>query len=139
MRASLVGINESKLCSFHLLFQLKKTNNPTAFCPGAFLNCQGENQYHKVSGEEAVLHSDIFKKEGKNIPGTDYHPFKSCLHAKSLKSCLTLGDPMDCSPPGSSVHGILQKRILEWIAFPFSRGSSPPRDQTYVCLLHILP
>ena len=38
--------------------------------------------------------------------------------------CLTLCDPMDCSPPGSSVHGILQARILEWIAIPFSRGSS---------------
>ena len=36
-QASLIGINESKLCSFHLLFQLKKTNKPTAFCPGAFL------------------------------------------------------------------------------------------------------
>ena len=38
----------------------------------------------------------------------------------------------DCSPPGSSVHGILQARILEWVAFPFSRGSSRPRDQTQV-------
>ena len=37
---------------------------------------------------------------------------------------------MDCSPPGSSVHEILQARILEWVAMPFSRGSSPPRDQT---------
>ena len=37
---------------------------------------------------------------------------------------------MDCSLPGSSVHGILQARILEWVAFPFSRGSSQPRDQT---------
>ena len=38
---------------------------------------------------------------------------------------------MDCSPPGSSVHGILQVRILEWVAIPFSRGSSPPRDPTW--------
>ena len=45
---------------------------------------------------------------------------------------LTLCDPMDCSPPGSSVHGILQTRILEWAAIPFSRGSSKPRDQTWV-------
>ena len=41
-------------------------------------------------------------------------------------------DPMDCSPPGSSVHGILQARILEWVAIPFSRGSSWPRDWTCV-------
>ena len=40
------------------------------------------------------------------------------------KSCLTLCDPTDCSPPGSSVHGILQARILEWVAISFSRGSS---------------
>ena len=46
--------------------------------------------------------------------------------------CLTLCDPMDCSPPGSSVHGILQARILEWVAIPFSRGSSGPRDRTQV-------
>ena len=46
------------------------------------------------------------------------------------QSCLTLCDPMDCSLPGSSVYGILQARILEWIAIPFSRGSSRPRDQT---------
>ena len=46
------------------------------------------------------------------------------------QSCLTLCDLMDCSPPGSSVHGILQARILEWLASPFSRGSSWPKDQT---------
>ena len=45
---------------------------------------------------------------------------------------LTLCDPMDDSPPGFSVHGILQARILEWTAIPFSRGSSQPRDRTWV-------
>ena len=44
------------------------------------------------------------------------------------QSCLTLSDPMDCRPPGSSVHGILQARKLEWVAILFSRGSSWPRD-----------
>ena len=48
------------------------------------------------------------------------------------QSCLTLWDPMDCSPPGSSVHGILQTRILEWAVIYFSRGSSRPRDQTHI-------
>ena len=46
--------------------------------------------------------------------------------------CLTLCDPMDCSSPGSSVHGILQARILEWVAVSFSRESSQPRDWTQV-------
>ena len=48
------------------------------------------------------------------------------------QSCLTLCDPVDCSLPGSSVHGILQARILEWVAIAFSRGSSQPRDRTRV-------
>ena len=48
------------------------------------------------------------------------------------KSCLTLCDPLDYSPPGSSVHGIHQARIQEWVAIPFSRTSSWSRDQTLV-------
>ena len=44
--------------------------------------------------------------------------------AKSLQLCTALCNPMDCSPSGSSVHGILQARILEWVAIPFSKGSS---------------
>ena len=55
----------------------------------------------------------------------------SCL-VKMLAAqlCPTLCDPTDCSPPGSSVHRILQARILEWVAIPFSRGSSRTGDQT---------
>ena len=49
-----------------------------------------------------------------------------------VSKCLTLCNPMDWSPPGSSVHGIPQARTLEWVAIPFSRGSSQPRDQTQV-------
>ena len=48
------------------------------------------------------------------------------------QSCPTLCDPMDCSLPGSSVHGIFQARVLEWVVISFSRGSSQPRDQTQV-------
>ena len=55
-----------------------------------------------------------------------------CMRAKLLQSCPTL---MDCSLPGSSVHGILQARILEWVAIPFSRRSSQPRDQTQISYL----
>ena len=59
------------------------------------------------------------------------HGGNSGVHrAKSLQSCSTLCDPMDWSPPGSSVHGMLQARILEWVAISSSRGSSPPRDRT---------
>ena len=48
------------------------------------------------------------------------------------QSCPALCDPMDCSPPGSSVHGILQARILEWEDIPFFRGYSQPKDRTQV-------
>ena len=48
------------------------------------------------------------------------------------QSCLTLCNSVDCSPPGPSIHGILQARILEWVAISFSRGSSRPRDRTWV-------
>ena len=51
---------------------------------------------------------------------------------KFAQSCLTLCKPMDCSPPGSSVYGILQARRLGWVAIPFSRGSSWARDWTWV-------
>ena len=59
---------------------------------------------------------------------------------RSPRSCFVLMlsrvhlfcNPMDCSVPGSSVHGIFQARVLEWIAFPFSRGSSQPRDRARV-------
>ena len=48
------------------------------------------------------------------------------------QSCLTLCDPMNCTLPGSSVHGVLQARILEWVVIPFSRGSYQSRDGTWV-------
>ena len=84
---------------------------------------------------------------GQNT-GVGCHFLLQCMKVKSesevTQSCPTPSDPMDCSPPGSSVrgifqarvvewaaialvHGILQARILEWVAFPFSRGSSQPR------------
>ena len=55
-----------------------------------------------------------------------------CMHAKSLQLYLTVCNHMDCSPPGSSILGILQARILEWVAISFSRRSSQPRDGTDV-------
>ena len=53
------------------------------------------------------------------------------IHARSVASVMFCSvQPMDCSPPGSSVHRILQARILEWVAIPFSKGSSQPRIET---------
>ena len=55
-----------------------------------------------------------------------------CVYVLVPQSCLTLCDSMNSSLPSSSVHGILQARILEWVAIPFSRGSSWPADWTQV-------
>jgi len=74
------------------------------------------------------------------LPGTCYHfPTSMCADLKKVKvkmsvaqSRLTLCDPMDCSLPDSSVHKILQARILEWVAMPSSKGSSRHRGQTRV-------
>ena len=55
-----------------------------------------------------------------------------CVSDKPLQSCLIVWDPMDCSLPGSSVHGILQARMLEWVAVPSSRESSWPKYWTCV-------
>ena len=58
------------------------------------------------------------------------NPFES--ESEVAQSCPTLCDPMDCSLPGSSVHGIFQAIVLEWIAISFSKGSSQPRDWTQI-------
>ena len=90
------------------------------------------------------LHQGIFLTQGLN-PGLlhcrqiFYHlnyqrsPFLlMCVCAKLFKLCLTLCDRMDCNLPGSSLHGIFQVIVLEWVAMPFSDGSPRPRDWIHV-------
>ena len=74
--------------------------------------------------------------QGRVILSTGKKKWNVC--AKSLQLCLTLSDPMGCSLPGSSVHGILQAWILEWVVMPSSRGSSHPRDRIWVsCIVGV--
>ena len=73
---------------------------------------------------------DLIINVSKTFPGDSGATGGVCMHAKSLQSCLTLCDPMDCSPPNSSVCRILQARILEWVAMLSSRDASWPRDRT---------
>ena len=56
------------------------------------------------------------------------------IHAKLLQSCLTLRDLMDYSLPGSSVHGVFQARILEWVVISYSRGTSQLKDRTCISM-----
>ena len=68
----------------------------------------------------------------ENQPFRSYLQYEKSWIGAVAQSWLTLCDPMDCSLPGSSVHGISQARILEWVAFSYSRGSSWPWDQTHI-------
>ena len=91
-----------------------------------------ERRYH------AYLHGLRAQCESERNSST---PPWGVLHACMLtQSCPTLCDPVDYSPPGSSVRGVSQARILEWVAISYSRGSSQPRDQTHIsyvtCIYH---
>ena len=79
---------------------------------------------HLENGDKWFLHSVLMTK--RNIA------CKTQIIKMTSQLCLTLCNPMDCSLPSSSVHGILQARILECVAMPFSRGSSWPRGQTWI-------
>ena len=86
-----------------------------------------------VEPRSLTLQADSLPSEPPGKPPGNYE----CRHAKLLQLCLTLCDPMDCSPPGSSVHGILQARILEVCHFllqgiSMTQGSNP----NLLCLLH---
>ena len=69
---------------------------------------------------------------GSRGPCLEIFGWKSPSLCVRAQLCPTLCNPVDCSPPGSSVHGVSQARILEWVAISFSRGSSLPRDQSWV-------
>ena len=87
-------------------------------------------------GEQGAGTCRVYKCESRVkvlLGGKTRSIYKSeCVCAQSLQLCLTLCDPMGFNPPGFSVHGILQARILAWVAIPSSRGSSQPRGQTRV-------
>ena len=82
---------------------------------------------------EAITRRDPMESEWPHIS----HAVRWMVPYKRVKvliaqSCLALWDPVDCSPPGSSIHGVLQTRILEWVAVPFSREPSQSRNWTQV-------
>ena len=86
--------------------------------------------HDEQAGHDFVFPADYVMNVIKNIGEEGCE--KCEVKVFAAQSWLTLGDPMDCSLPGSSVHGILQARIPEWVAIPFSRGSSRLRDWTQV-------
>ena len=87
---------------------------------------------HKVGTSDISVHRALRELLGQRTDSDSTKKVKAgqptCMCAKWLQSCGTLCNPMDCSLPGSSVPGVLQAKILEWVAIPFSRESSQPRD-----------
>ena len=94
-----------------------KTPNYLKTCPTRF-----------PATQRASLHPEQVPKAVLKVTRFNLHRCV-CL---VTQSCLTLCDPLNCSLPGFSVHGILQTRIMEWVAMPSSRGSSHPRHRTQV-------
>ena len=88
--------------------------------------------------KSARHHSRCFLIPEEGILGMGVLPWRACecVHTQLLLSCPGLCDPMDCSLPGSSVHGTLQERTLEWVSLLSSRGSSRHRDQTWISSPH---
>ena len=81
----------------------------------------------------AMIYSIITSVLVLIYPSFEHHGLACCFCCCLVtRSCLTLSDPMNCSPPVSSVHGTFQAKILEQVAIIFSRGSSWPRDQTHI-------
>ena len=81
----------------------------------------------------------IFPTEASNLglPHCRQILYHLSHQVKWLRAYPTLANPMDFSPPSSSIHGISQARILEWVAISFSRGSSQPRDRTWVSCIAV--
>ena len=116
--------------------------DPTLYCRFTFNSpCSNKSGTSKKRSKKWKDAAPIHPQESFSAPSAAtlslyyvylaFVPFVSCC-AKMLQSCPTLCHPMDCSPPGSYIHGILQTRIMEWVAMPSSRVSSQPRDQACV-------
>ena len=82
--------------------------------------------------DSLILHLTKRVEDKHRLPEIEHTACYSRRKVLVTQLCPTLWDPMDCSLPGSSVHGILQTRKLEWVAIPFSRGLPQPRDQAQV-------
>ena len=94
------------------------------------------NMSHQVHSTCKGRESKFHLQEGR-LSNNRWLLKPPCMRAKLLQSCPTLGNPIDYSPSDSSVHWILQARILEWVAMPSSRGSFQRRCQTWVsCMAH---
>ena len=104
---------------------------------GAHLTLIASLKDFSVPGGSVVKNPPANAGDAAATPGSGRSPGERNGNSFQLStlSCLTFCNSVDCSPPGSSILGILQARILEWVAMPFSRGSSQPRDRTRISFI----
>ena len=96
------------------------------------ISINAEKAFDKIQ-HPFMIKSPPKSRNRRNIPQHNKsYIWQSESESEVAQSCLTLCDPVDWSPPGSSVHGVLQARILEWVAISFSKGSSQPRNRSHV-------
>ena len=108
---------KNKNLTFYIIsLPINMLNSPIQLVPF------NKTKFLRVTRFESLVLYIIFKKSLSSFIFYNFSTQRVC--AKSLQSCPTLCDPMDCSLPGSSVPGILQARTLEWVAMPSSKGSS---------------
>ena len=121
---SVIGINSS------FIYLFKGFLRDSFFCSPQHLQHASSTLKSEVSAQAPAIQS-VFQLSGRRKVWR--LAWKVKVKMLVTQSCPTLCDPMDCRPPGSSVHVILQARILEWFAISFSRVSSHPRHWTWVC------
>ena len=135
--SSCAPINHIKSISVTAVFQIDNKQGPTVLhrtlCSGLCGSLDGREIWGRMNTCIYMAKSFCCSPETITALLIGY----ACMHTKSLQSCLTLCDPVDSSPPGPSIHGILQARILEWVAMPSTRGSSQIRDWTCICVSFI--
>ena len=103
-------------------------------------DCSHEIKRCLLLGRKVITNLNSILKNRDIALSTKVHQSRLCFSSSHVwmwevlvtQSCLTLCDPVDYSPPGSFVHGILLARVLEWVAIPFSRGSSWPSNRSWV-------
>ena len=128
------GSNPVPLHCRHILYHLSHQGSPEHWS-GSLIPSSGDLPDPGIELGPPALQADSLPAELPRRP--QYHSYteskkNDCCCSLIVKLCLTLSDPIDCKPSGSSVHGILQARVLEWAAMPSSRGFSQPGDQTQV-------
>ena len=105
------------------ILRLSTSAKPLSPCKATHFQSWGSGRSSLAGGAYSVYHDSL--KKTRMISHPEYLKNSSCCLV--AKSCPILWDPMDCSPPDSSIHGILQARIPEWVSILFSRGSSPSK------------